>query len=223
MDSTNSLSQSILQSSDSSIPSISNSYSTDNEGFFSGLKNVSATTWILIFIILLFLGFNIFAYLAKGSQTFADIFSPLLKKIFGTTIAVAGQTVDVSAEGAKEIVSGTAGAVETGLTDIQKLTPGGSSATNLPSIKGQSIGQQKQDVMQQSTLNNALDKAQSSHSEYYADSASSSIQGGGKAGWCYIGEDRGFRSCAQVGVNDSCMSGEIFPSQEICMHPNLRA
>ena len=45
----------------------------------------------------------------------------------------------------------------------------------------------------------------------------------GKAGWCYIGEDRGFRTCAQVGVNDKCMSGEIFPSQEICINPNLRA
>lgn len=59
--------------------------------------------------------------------------------------------------------------------------------------------------------------------EVEADAANSSIQGGGKAGWCYIGEDRGFRSCAQVGVNDKCMSGEIFPSQEICVNPSLRA
>jgi hypothetical protein len=42
------------------------------------------------------------------------------------------------------------------------------------------------------------------------------------AGWCYIGEDRGFRSCSKVNENDTCMSGEIFPSQEICVNPNLR-
>jgi hypothetical protein len=34
---------------------------------------------------------------------------------------------------------------------------------------------------------------------YQADDTLSSIQSGGsKAGWCFIGEDRGFRSCAYV-------------------------
>jgi hypothetical protein len=221
MDSTNSLSQSILQSSDSSVPSITNSYSSD-EGFFSSFKNINATTWILIILILAFLGFNIFTYLAKGTQGITNIFGPLFQKLFGTTAAVAGQTVDVSAEGAKKIVGETAGAIESGLTAVQNITPEGSNIQPT-SIKGQQIGHQPSDIMQQSALNNSLNKAQSQQPEYYADSASSSIQGGGKAGWCYIGEDRGFRSCAQVGVNDTCMSGEIFPSQEICMHPNLRA
>ena len=44
----------------------------------------------------------------------------------------------------------------------------------------------------------------------------------GKAGWCFIGDDRNTRSCAKIGVNDMCMSGDIFPTQEVCMNPNLR-
>ena len=44
----------------------------------------------------------------------------------------------------------------------------------------------------------------------------------GKAGYCYIGEDRGFRSCIQVEAGDKCMSGDVFSSQEICMNPSLR-
>jgi hypothetical protein len=43
-----------------------------------------------------------------------------------------------------------------------------------------------------------------------------------KAGFCYIGEDRGVRSCVNVGEGDICMSGDIFPSQEICINPSLR-
>ena len=43
-----------------------------------------------------------------------------------------------------------------------------------------------------------------------------------KAGFCYIGEDRGFRSCIEVGEGDVCMSGDIFPTQAICINPNLR-
>jgi hypothetical protein len=31
------------------------------------------------------------------------------------------------------------------------------------------------------------------------------------------------RTCGQVGADDSCMSGNIFPTQEICMNPSLRA
>ena len=43
-----------------------------------------------------------------------------------------------------------------------------------------------------------------------------------KAGYCYIGEDRGFRSCIEVGEGDVCMSGDIFPTQAVCINPNLR-
>ena len=44
-----------------------------------------------------------------------------------------------------------------------------------------------------------------------------------KTGFCYIGEDRGFRSCISVGERDTCMSGDIFPSQALCINPNLRS
>lgn len=44
-----------------------------------------------------------------------------------------------------------------------------------------------------------------------------------KSGFCYIGEDRGFRSCVHVKSGNKCMSGDIFPTQAICINPNLRA
>jgi hypothetical protein len=225
MDSTNNLSQSILQSSESTMPSLSSNSSTSSDnGFFDSLKNINATTWLLIILILAFLGFNIFAYLAEGTQTVTNIFGPLINKLFGTTVAITGQAVDISAEGAKAVVGGTASVIESGLTAVQDVTPNGATAPS--SVKGQPINQQQVDIMQQSTLNRALNTAQSQQpqqQDYQANEASSSINNTGKAGWCYIGDDRGFRSCAQVGVNDTCMSGDIFPSQEICMNPNLRA
>ena len=81
--------------------------------------------------------------------------------------------------------------------------------------------------MANNTLNKAINTSQSkqpSSTGYQADESSSNIQGGAsKSGWCYIGEDRGFRSCAQVGDTDKCMSGDIFPTQEVCVNPNLRS
>jgi len=47
-------------------------------------------------------------------------------------------------------------------------------------------------------------------------------QQSGKAGYCYIGEDRGFRSCVRVEAGDKCMSGEVFNRHDICVNPTLR-
>jgi len=217
MDSTNNITNSLLQPSDSTFTSSSSS----ETGFFDSLKSINMTTWLLIILILAFLGFNIFAYLAKGTQDIADVFAPITKMLFGTTVDVTSEVVDVSAEGAKAVVSGTSGVLNTGLTTVQDITPNGAPS----SVKGQPISQQQVDNIQQSTLNRALNTAQSQQpqqQDYQANEASSSVHTTGKAGWCYVGMDRGFRSCAEVGVNDICMSGDIFPSQEICMNPNLR-
>lgn len=218
----NNISDSVLQSTDSIIPSNSYSMSGSDTGFFDSLKSINMTTWLLIILILAFLGFNIFAYLAKGTQDIANFFAPLTRMIFGATTEVVGQTIDVSAEGAKAVVGETTGALTTGLTAIQEITPNGAPS----SIKAQPVNQQQVDALQQSTLNRALNTAQSQQTQqqdYQANEASSSVHSAGKAGWCYVGNDRGFRTCAEVGVSDTCMSGDIFPSQEICMNPTLRA
>ena len=47
-------------------------------------------------------------------------------------------------------------------------------------------------------------------------------KGSSKSGWCFIGEDNGFRSCIKVNESDKCMSGDIFPSKDICVNPSLR-
>lgn len=43
-----------------------------------------------------------------------------------------------------------------------------------------------------------------------------------KSGYCYIGEDRGFRSCIEVTRDMKCMSGDIFPTRAVCVNPRLR-
>jgi len=220
MDNSNSLSSSILQSSEPSFPSSNTSLSGDDSGFFESLKNINMTTWLIIILILAFLGFNIFVYLAKGTEDIASFFGPLTQKLFGTTAAVTGQTVDVAAEGAKAVVSGTATTVNTGLSAVQDITP--NNATS--SIKSQPVQTQKTGKPSDSGLNKALNNSQEQNMDYQAHEASSSVHsGGGQSGWCFVGEDRGFRSCALVNEDDKCMSGDIFPSQELCINPNLRA
>ena len=225
MDNSN-ISNSILPSSNATLDSTASTTSSSGtgEGFFSFFKNISATTWFIIILIFAFLGFNIFAYLAKGTQTIADIFGPFFEKIFGVTLVATGKVVDVTAEGAKAVVNTTAGVLDTGLTAIQDITPNASKGS-LPSQSVQSTMTQP-DIMANNSLNKVLNthQTQQQGQDYQANEASSSVNlSGGKGGWCYIGEDRGFRSCAQVSASDQCMSGDIFPSKDICVNPTLRA
>ena len=225
----NSLSNALLQSSEKTIPSASFDSTGESSGFFDTIQNINLTTWLLIIFVLAFLGFNVFVYLAKGTEDISNFFAPILKAIFGTTLSVTGQTVDVAAEGGKSLVTGTANVVNAGLSTVQDITPNNAQS----SIKTQSVQdtvptQNKADNTSLNKALNATGKSQNSDSnqDYQGVESSSSVHTSsaksGKAGWCYIGEDRGYRTCAEVGVNDMCMSGDIFPSNEICINPNLR-
>jgi len=206
---------------------VSSSSSSSSSYLSSGFFNISITTWILIILILAFLGFNIFVYLAKGTQNVANIFGPLTTSFANLFASTTGQVVNVTAEGAKNVVSTSANVANTGLSSVQNVTEtvANTSLKNQP-VKNVFL---QPDITANNTLNKALNTATvnsqgQNMNNYNADDASSSIQSGiQKSGWCYIGEDRGFRTCGEVGPNDVCMSGDIFPSQEICINPNLRA
>lgn len=218
----------------------SNNSNFDDLG--DSIKSTSPTTWIIIILILTFLGVNIFVYLAKGTQGLSDFFAPIVNKISSIFGGVTGQVVSVSAEGSKALVStaaqgtqsavgASADVVNAGLTGVQQVAEPGPTQQTQSSLKSQPVNTQQVDIMQANTLNRALNtstsqKQQVNGEDYQADDSTSSIQMSsttGKAGWCYIGEERGFRTCAEVGVNDTCMSGDIFPSQQICVNPNLRS
>jgi len=204
----------------------------------TGFLGLSLTTWIIIILVLAILGFNIFLYLAKGTQAFSETFGPYIRYfagLFGNTAADVTKTVtNTAATGTKAGVDVIAGTV-TSAVDVTQQTAGAvTGATASSSLVGgqkTSASVPKEDANAEinqlnATLNSATPQTQQNTSSFTADDASSSIQASkssGKSGWCYIGEDRGFRSCIQVGANDTCMSGDIFPSQDICVNPNLRA
>lgn len=58
----------------------------------------------------------------------------------------------------------------------------------------------------------------------YPDTTTNPIQkpiSSGKSNWCLVGEYQGRRGCIEIGENDKCMSGQIFPSQYTCLNPNF--
>ena len=194
---------------------------SSSEGMFS-----SWWVWIFIIILLAYLGFNIFNYLAKGAETTNDVLSPFWTYImtffnYGPTSITSVQPDDnevdnddtdgnSNLDGGKPISAENA---KPNTASVSKMSP--DSAQNL----------QGPDNAQNTALNRALNiskQQELSKQEYVANDSYDNTQQG-KAGWCYIGSEQGYRSCSQVGEADTCMSGNIFPTQDVCVNPSLRA
>lgn len=162
-----------------------------------------------------------------------------------------GNVVGVSALGTREIidtaskdinyVSSSVDKIAENVLDpiIQKTsTLKGISFNDSPSVSVSqgpipspitSQGIQPSNNTENNSLNRAINRQQalegglSKGPNYNADDSASTIQKtSGKSGWCYIGNDNGTRTCARVGENQMCMSGDIFPTSEVCVNPNLR-
>lgn len=107
-------------------------------------------------------------------------------------------TVDVSAEGAKTVVKTTANVLDAGLTKVQDIT-------YTPNRDG---------------YDRAIKPPKQTYSPIESDA--STTQKTKKGQWCLIGADRGVRSCVQVDGKDQCLSGELYPTHEVCSYPHLR-
>ena len=178
----------------------------------------SSTTWILLILFLGFMGFIIYGYLAKeNSSSITDALSSLKSNI--TNLFSKTDSSSSSSSSEQENVNESP-------TEYSAPTP--STSHTKTSTQDVKTAFPQGDVAQANALNKAINtstsqKQQVNGEEYQADDSSSTIQkGASKAGFCYIGEDRGFRTCQEVGVNDTCMSGEIFPTRDVCVNPNLR-
>lgn len=175
------------------------------------LSNFGWKMWILIIIILTFLGVNVFLYLAQGSEFLANLITPLL----GTTLGIAGETVDVAAEGGKTAVDIVGSAAKLGLLETQSVAKKAKNYNELTSAK---LNFGIPEVPDSNTLNRSINTKRKEE-KYIGtyDGVKSSDK------WCYVGEYNGIRNCRQLEKGDVCMSGNIFPSRDICINPNLRA
>lgn len=158
------------------------------------------TTIIIIILIFSLLGFNLFHYLGNTLNFIKNI----VQNIGGETIDVTKSAVETSARGTKfatDIVSGTV----TGGLGVLERTIGGKKSTiheNPPITDRRKLARQQR-IMK-------------------PDNSDSSIQLPPKRGYCYIGKEKNLRTCVYVSPNDTCMSGEIYPTMSVCVNPNLR-
>jgi hypothetical protein len=210
---------------------------------------MSWTTILLLILFFFFFGFGIFVYLEKGTESaisfITNLFTTVLQKImhlfgndsvdFSKEDTTTSETTSSTSANGNTSTSSNQRSETTSASTLEKHVqddhgvPGKSEIQ--PNVAPATSSEPPKDTTREDNLNKALSngKPNLTHKNepgYSADDSYSTIQmskSASKSGWCFIGEDRGFRSCIQVGDNDKCMSGDIFPSQEICVNPKLRS
>lgn len=193
------------------------------------MQDADASTTVSLFIrgllavlILALIGFNVFTYLDDITAWFGNTFGGPFRSVARGAADTAQTTVNVTAQGTKSAVDIAAGAATSGIDVLQQtLESSGPNQTNQTNQTNQiKPGKDSDNVNDKDALETALSHAKKQPPQ--PDDATSRTQRTGKSGYCYIGEDRGFRSCIKVGEQDTCMSGDIFPTQAICINPRLR-
>jgi len=172
--------------------------------------NIQNALIIILLILLIFslLGINLLTIFGNVFESGVSIIKPFVLQvisIFGyTTGSLINTTADAVGETTKtgiDIAEGTIQSVGNLLIDASKA--------NTPSDLANAIQFSPLDVNRR---------------EPVPDKSTNTIQNPivtGKSQWCLVGEYEDKRGCVEVGKEDKCMSGQVFPSQMTCMNPTL--
>ena len=182
----------ILSPMTSTVPSV-----MPMQGSYSFFTSTTFKVLMLV-IILAILGVNLFQYLANTTDLVTTYVSRPVLNFLHSLGFVTGETVKKVVKTSDKGVK-TASSLATGLV-VNTIDLGNNSLKQSVNTK-KTYHQPKPDDARNATQ---LSKPNQ------------------KSGFCYIGEDRGFRSCIEVTEANSCESGEIYPSRTVCIHPNLR-
>lgn len=166
---------------------------------------IAALVFLLVFS---FLGINILMIFGDFIQRIAKIVGPFFTKVlatFGyTTGTVIDKTTDVVKDVSKTGIDLASGAVK----DVGDLL-----------IKA-SDGKQHKDL--DKTINEPTKKPTEKHDEPQPDTTKNPIQkpiSSIKSRWCLVGEYEGRRGCIEISDHDKCLSGQVFPTQQMCLNP----
>lgn len=170
---------------------------------------------ILLVFLLSFLGFNIFTYLSDGTNFLTNLFGP----IFSTTGEVVG---DATKNVVSTASSGTQQIVQTGSDTTKNVVDVAATGTT-SSIgflqdrlkKTASVVNPENSNILTDNVNKKIDKTDSQPEPVRTQAL--------QQGYCFIGKINDTRHCAKVNERQQCMSGDIYPTMDICVNPNLRA
>jgi hypothetical protein len=170
--------------------------------------------WILIVILivvilLLYLGINMFNIFGDSIQSIINITNPFVSKFLAAIGYSTGQAINVTSDVAADTVKTTVDVADGVVQNVGNLLIDASEeADPTASSLQKSMEQNKHRV----------------HNEPSPDIPENTIQKSitsSKQNWCLVGEYQNRRGCISIAESDKCLSGQVFPNQQMCLNPTM--
>ena len=182
---------------------------------------------LLTLLVLSFIGINLLSVSGNLLNEIAKIFGPTFTHLAAMFGYSTGELINNSADVAADITKLGVDIAEGTVQDIGNLLKAASqggmdesqrkeldrllNSPNCPSSVRKALTQpaKHKDDVKPVKSDDAIQKPISSQKS--------------KAGWCFVGDYEGTRGCVELDEHDKCMSGQIFPSQKMCLNPTYTA
>jgi len=164
---------------------------------------------VLIFLmVLMYLGINFLNIFGDGLQSIVNVTNPAVTKILAAFGYTAGESINQTAG----IASDT---IVTGVEVAEGVV--------------KNIGNLLIDASEEADPGNRLHTQVENKKPHYrdepsADTSENPIQNpifSGKRNWCLVGEHQFKRGCVSISESDKCLSGQVFPNQQMCLNPTF--
>ena len=162
---------------------------------------------LILLIVLLYLGINVFNIFGDSLQSIANITGPTISKILAAFGFSAGQVINVTADVASDTIKTGTDIAEGVVQNVGNLMIDASEETDA-SNKLKSDIENSNRRTNEPVIDNSEDTIQKSISS-------------GKQNWCLVGEYQNRRGCVLVTDSDKCLSGQVFPNQQMCLNPTF--
>jgi hypothetical protein len=163
---------------------------------------------ILVFVLVLsFLGINLLYLSGNVVEYLNNLFGPFISNILSVFGYTTGTLINTSAEVVGESAKFGVDVAQDSIQNVGNLLK--KSSENIdPKVKNAldstiNIGIYKPHEPEASTAQNPIQTSISSK----------------KSNWCLVGEYKEKRGCIEIAEGDKCLSGQVFPSQKLCLNP----
>jgi len=208
------------------LPSPSPSSSRSSQEMDMGMSGFDSKTMIILllifFIVLSFVGMNLITSLGNFIQSIIEFFNPIIIRFLNALGYSAGTALDKVSDVTAEVAKGGIDLADGAINNIGGLLKGSGPDPALELEKKNTPPLPPSPSPSPSPPPPPANTPTKPPPEPSADTSENAIQKpitSDKWNWCLVGEYQNKRGCVEITNSDKCMSGQVFPSQQMCLNP----
>jgi hypothetical protein len=144
---------------------------------------------------LAYYGFNILTVFGDAIQKGVDVLTPTFSQLLNLIGYSSGTAINKAAEITSDVTTGGIELAEGAIQNVGNIM-----------IGDKAVGHKKYGAPADPEPDTPEDSIQKSLSS-------------SKTKWCLVGEYKNKRGCIDISESDKCLSGQVFPNEEMCLNP----